>query len=99
MNYAFTRCHPLDVSWTNQSPMASEIFMVHLSFQHVGYCLEASMRVIGEPSRKFNFEEVKHKERIKVVQVLVSDDPGDSSTFSFTLLLWLKELLNRLQSD
>lgn len=51
MDNSFSSSHPLNVAWTYFALVAFEVFMVEAAFEHVGHGLEASVRVIREPSR------------------------------------------------
>lgn len=90
MNNAFSSSHPLKIPRPYLSLMALEIFMVERPFQHIGDCLEASVRMVGKPSWQLNLEEVHHKERTEIWKFTVSKDSNDLGTNPFILPLRLE---------
>lgn len=64
--------HPLEIAGANLSLVSLEVLVVEGSFEHVGNCLEAPMRMVGEPSRQLDLEEVHHKEGAEIRQPAVS---------------------------
>lgn len=52
----FPRRHPLDIAWAQLPFVPSKIFVLDLSIQHVGDCLEASVWVVRKPTRQLEIE-------------------------------------------
>ena len=64
MDNSFSGGHPLYVTRTDDSFMPLEIFVIELSWFHIGDSFESPMRVIRETSWESNFEVVEHQERV-----------------------------------
>ena len=42
-------CHPLDISSADAAGISHAVFMIDLTFYHVGYRFDAAMRMHGKP--------------------------------------------------
>lgn len=91
MDYTLACCHPLKISWTYCTFMPFKILMMKLTAYHVSYSLKSSMWMIRKSCRQFYMEKIQHEERIKSSQMLVTNNPYNSSPFSFVLPSWLED--------
>ena len=87
MHNTLTGGHPLDVSRADGSRVALEIFVHDFAIEHVRHCLEASVGMVREASRKLNIEQIKHEEGVQVLDPPVADDSVDACAVTLTLFL------------
>lgn len=83
VDYRFSSCESLNTACHDNAVVSEVVGVVESSFEHVGDCFEASMRMIWKACWRFYGELVQERKRVKMHQLPRRKNTFDDCTFAF----------------